>query len=71
MPVIPDCQQLGSDRLLHRWGDIFSPPALPTFGVSTQADLDITGVRSLNFPPFTNGDKVTASLFWMAGTLPL
>ena len=63
MPVIPDCQQLGSDRLLHRWGDIFSPPGITNFWGVCQADLDITGVRSLNFPPFTNGDKVTASLF--------
>jgi len=63
MPVIPDSQSLGSDRLLHRFGDIFSPPGITNFWGVCQADLDITGVRSLNFPPFTNGDKVTASLF--------
>jgi len=61
--VIPTCSELGSDRLVHSFGDLFSPPGITNFWGCCQADLDITGVRSLNFPPFTNSDKVTGALF--------
>ncbi len=61
--MIPTCKELASDRLVHSFGDLFSPPGLTNFWGCCQADHDITGVRSLNFPPFTNSDKVTGSLF--------
>jgi hypothetical protein len=62
-PVIPTVNELQSDRLVHSFGDVFSPPGITNFWGGCQADLDITGVRSLNFPPFTNSDRVTGSLF--------
>jgi hypothetical protein len=61
--VIPASNDLKSDRLVHKFGDLFSPPGITNFWGACQADLDITGVRSFNFPPFTTSDKVTASLF--------
>lgn len=61
--MIPTSEMLASDRLVHQFGDVFSPPGITNFWGACQADLDITGVRSLNFPPFTNGDKVSGSLF--------
>jgi hypothetical protein len=43
---------------------VFNPPGLTNFWGTCQADLDITGIRSFNFPPFTNADNVTGSLFF-------
>jgi len=61
--VIPTSKELASDRLVHAFGDLFSPPGITNFWGCCQADHDITGVRSLNFPPYTNSDKVTGALF--------
>ncbi|MGB5894378.1 MAG: hypothetical protein WBG58_09380, partial [Ignavibacteriaceae bacterium] len=43
--------------------DMFNPPGITNFWGAVQANVDITGIRSLNFPPFTNSDFVTAGLF--------
>ncbi len=61
--MIPTVERLKSDRLVHKFGDVFAPPGLTNFHGVCQADLDITAISSLNFPPFTNSTKVTASLY--------
>lgn len=61
--MIPTVNDIKSDKLIHKFGDVFSPPGITNFWGTCQADLDITGIRSFNFPPFTNADSVTGSLF--------
>ena len=61
--MIPTVEDLASDKLVHKFGDMFNPPGLTNFWGAVQANVDITGIRSLNFPPFTNSDFVTAGLF--------
>ena len=61
--MIPTVNDIKSDKLTHKFGDVFNPPGITNFWGTCQADLDITGIRSFNFPPFTNADSVTGSLF--------
>ena len=70
--MIPVVEDLESAELVHRFGDVFNPPALTNFRGSVQAAVDITGIRSLNFPPFgcsdlyppiTWSDSLTGALF--------
>lgn len=61
--MIPSVNDLKSDELVHKFGDLFNPPGVTNFWGTCQSDIDITGIRSFNFPPFTNSDKVTGSLF--------
>lgn len=61
--MIPTVNDIKSDKLTHKFGDVFSPPGITNFWGTCQSDLDITGIRSFNFPPFTNADSVTGSLF--------
>lgn len=61
--MIPTVNDIKSDKLTHKFGDVFNPPGITNFWGACQVDLDITGIRSFNFPPFTNADSVTGSLF--------
>lgn len=61
--MIPKSGDLKSDKLTHKFGDVFNPPGITNFWGNCQADIDITGIRSFNFPPFTNSDKVMGSMF--------
>ncbi len=61
--MIPTVVDLKSDVLIHKHGDIFNLPGLTNFIGTVQSDLDITGIRSLNFPPFGCSDIITAGLF--------
>lgn len=61
--MIPTVNDLKSDKLIHKFGDVFNPPGITNFHGTCQADIDITGIRSFNFPPLTNSDRVTGSLF--------
>jgi hypothetical protein len=61
--AIPTCAELASDRLVHRYDDMFNPPGLTNFLGAAQVDHDVVGVRSVNFPPFSQGDTVTGRLF--------
>ena len=61
--MIPTTNDIKSDKLTHKFGDVFSPPGLTNFWGVCQTDIDITGIRSFNFPPYTNSDTVTGSLF--------
>jgi hypothetical protein len=61
--MIPTVDELKSDVLIHKHGDIFNLPGLTNFIGCVQSDFDITGIRSLNFPPFGCSDIITAGLF--------
>jgi hypothetical protein len=61
--MIPRLEELGSDVLRHKHGDLFNHPGLTNFIGTVQVDVDPIGIRSINFPPFGNGDGITASLF--------
>ena len=61
--MIPAVDDLGSSPLVHRFGDCFNPPGLTNFIGCVQADIDVLGIRSLNFPPFACSDTTTAGLF--------
>jgi hypothetical protein len=61
--MIPVVDDLKSSPMVHRFGDLFNPPGLTNFLGCVQADIDITGIRSLNFPPFACSDTVTANLY--------
>lgn len=61
--MIPKSSDLKSDKLTHKFGDVFNPPGITNFWGNCQADIDITGIRSFNFPPFANSDTVMGSLF--------
>jgi len=70
--LIPTITDLTSAPLVHRFGDLFNPPALTNFRGTVQVALDITAIRGLSFPPFscsdsfppvTWSDSVTGALF--------
>lgn len=61
--MIPTSDGLRSAPLVHRFGDSFNPPGLTNFLGCVQADLDVTGIRSLNFPPFATSDSISAGLY--------
>ena len=61
--MIPTVDDLKSDILVHKTHDLFNPPGLTNFWGCVQSDVDITGIRSLNFPPFGCSDIITGGLF--------
>jgi len=61
--MLPNIDDLKSDVLKHKSGDIFNPPGLTNFWGCVQSDIDLTGIRSLNFPPFGCSDIITGGLF--------
>ncbi|MEM8681750.1 MAG: hypothetical protein AAGF97_20565, partial [Planctomycetota bacterium] len=54
--------QLASDPVVHRYGDLFNPPALTNFRGCVGAAVDVTGITSVSFPPFAAGETSTAAL---------
>lgn len=61
--MIPVVEDLASSPMVHRFGDLFNPPGLTNFLGCVQTDIDIFGIRSLNFPPFACSDTTTAGLY--------
>ncbi len=61
--MIPTVDDLKSDIMTHKFGDLFNPPGLTNFWGAVQTDIDVTGIRSLNFPPFGNSDVITCGLY--------
>ena len=43
----------------HGFGDCFNPPGLTNFLGCVQSEIDVTGIRSLNFPPYSTSDMLT------------
>jgi len=61
--MIPIVNDLISSPMKHSFGDLFNPPGLTNFVGAVQVSKDITGISSLNFPPFGTADTTTAVLF--------
>jgi hypothetical protein len=61
--MIPTVDDLKSAPMPHRYGDLYALPGLTNFLGCVQMDLDVTGIRSLNFPPFATSDVNTANLY--------
>ncbi|HVE93153.1 MAG TPA: hypothetical protein VNE62_12770 [Actinomycetota bacterium] len=73
---IPTLDELASDTLVHRFGDLFNPPGLTNFLGCVQVDNDLFAIRGLNFPPLATSDITTAALyvdrrFWHATGSPV
>lgn len=62
-PHVPTVDDLASDVLTHRFDDMFNPPGLTNLLGAAQVDHDLVAVRSVNFPPLSQGDTVTGTLF--------
>jgi hypothetical protein len=61
--MIPDVDFLKSSPMVHRFGDVFNPPGLTNFLGVLQTEIDITGISSLNFPPFATANQATVMLY--------
>ncbi len=61
--MIPDVEFLKSSPMTHKFGDLFNPPALTNFLGVVHTEIDLTGISSLNFPPFSCANQRTAGLF--------
>lgn len=59
---IPTVDTMRSVTMPHRFGDLFNPPGLTNQWGCAQAAMDVTGVRSIAFPPFAQGEMNTAAL---------
>jgi hypothetical protein len=59
---IPTVDSMRSVTMPHRFGDLFNPPGLTNQWGCAQAAMDVTGVRSIAFPPFAQGEMNTAAL---------
>lgn len=59
---IPDVTSLRSVIMSHNFHDIFNPPALSNYMGGMQSARDITGIRSIHFPPLSQGEINVAPL---------
>src|SRR6185295_5588658 len=59
---IPTVESLRTVTMPHRFGDLFNPPGLTNQWGCAQAAMDLTGIRSIAFPPFAQGEMNTAAL---------
>ena len=59
---IPTVESLRSVTMPHRFGDLFNPPGLTNQWGCAQAAMDVSGVRSIAFPPFAQGEMNVAPL---------
>src|ERR1041385_1593564 len=59
---IPTTESLRSVTMPHRFGDLFNPPGLTNQWGCAQAAMDVTGIRSIAFPPFAQGEMNVAPL---------
>ncbi len=59
---IPTVESMRSVTMPHRFGDLFNPPGLTNQRGCAQAAMDVTGIRSLAFPPFAQGEMNVAAL---------
>lgn len=55
--------ELASEGLVHRYGDLFAPPGLSNFVGTVAVDNDLVSVRNPIFPPFGQGDSITARTY--------
>ncbi len=62
-PLIPTCADLAGDEVLDRYDDMVNPPGLTNHWATAQVDHDVLAVRSLNVPPVSQGDSISAQLY--------
>lgn len=67
-PLVPTVDDFASDVVVQRYDDMVNPPGLTNFLGVAQVDHDVTGVRSLNVAPVSQGDTLSAVL-WLDGRL--
>jgi hypothetical protein len=52
LPAIPKPADLASDRLVHHFRDLFSPPAAQNEAGYLQATKSVSGITAISYPPF-------------------
>jgi hypothetical protein len=62
LPDIPTCDSMRSVTMTHKFLDLYAWPGLTNQWGCAQASMDITGVRSIAFPPFAQGEMNVAPL---------
>src|SRR5690625_2490768 len=62
-PLVPTCAELASDEVLDQFDDMVNPPGLTNHWATAQVDHDVLAVRSLNVPPVSQGDSISAQLY--------
>lgn len=62
-PDVPTCAELASAVVVDRFDDMVNPPGLTNHLATAQVDHDVLAVRSLNVPPVSQGDTITAQLY--------
>ncbi len=60
--MIPTLTDLASDRMTHRVGDLFNPPALTNFLGCVGVGVDVSAITHITFPPFSSAETLTAAL---------
>ena len=61
--TIPTVEDLASDLVVDRFDDMINPPGLTNHWATAQVDHDVLAVRSLNVPPVSQGDSISAQLY--------
>lgn len=62
LPDIPTCASMRSITMTHKFLDLYAWPGLTNQWGCAQASMDVTGVRSIAFPPFAQGEMNVAPL---------
>lgn len=62
LPNIPTCESMRSVTMTHKCLDLYAWPGLTNQWGCAQASMDVSGVRSIAFPPFAQGEMNVAPL---------
>ena len=62
LPDIPTCASMRSITMTHKFLDLYAWPGLTNQWGCAQASMDVSGVRSIAFPPFAQGEMNVAPL---------
>lgn len=61
--TIPTVEDFASAVVVDHYDDMINPPGLTNHLATAQVDHDVVAVRSLNVPPVSQGDCLTAQLY--------
>ena len=62
LPDIPTCESMRSITMTHKFLDLYAWPGLTNQWGCAQSAMDVSGVRSIAFPPFAQGEMNVAPL---------
>lgn len=62
-PAVPTVDDLAADAITHHYEDMIAPSGLTNLLGTVVVGHDLTGIRGVTFPPFSQGGAVTAALF--------